>query len=142
MAFRTNPNLPVDPKLFFIDEAYNRLNDAAQAHNWALNNGQLLKPNLKFFIQQGLTKAFQEVELEIDVDFPKEARGLKTTPEFLRVIEGYAPGFTRKHDQAMSTDDFRPMTDFLYPQTTMYQDNLKLSQKQQESKGFFARIFS
>lgn len=142
MAFRTNPNLPVDPKLFFIDEAYNRLKEMETLHNWALKNGQLVKPNLQYYIREGLTKAFQEVELEIDVDFPKEAKGLKTTPEFLKVIEGYAPGFTRKHDQAMGSDDFKPMTDFLYPQTTMYQDNLKLGQKQQGSKGFFAKIFS
>jgi hypothetical protein len=143
MAFRTNPNLPVDPKLFFIDEAYNRLKEMAQTHNWALKNGQLAKPNLQFYIREGLTIAFKEVELEIDVDFPKEAQGLKTTPEFLKIMEGYAPGFTRKHDLAMKTDDFRPMLDFLYPLSTMHQDNLKASQKQQqESKGIFARIFS
>ena len=143
MAFRQNTFDPIaDPSPFFVDEAYFRLKEMKQVHDWELKSGQLKKPNLQYFIREGLSKAFKEVELEIDFDFPKDAKGLKTTPEFLTIMERYAPGFIAKHNQSMKTDDFRPMIEFLYPLSSVYQDQLKKKEQQQQSKGFFAKLFA
>lgn len=145
MAFRKPGETITDPSKFFIDEAYCKLKQSEQVHKWDLDNGLLNKPNLKFYIKDGLRKAFKEVEGDIDLDFPKDAKGLTTTAEFLKVMERYAPGFTAKHDLAMKTDDFRPMIDFLYPLSTIYEDNMKQrlkEQQQRQSKGFFAKLFS